>query len=394
MFKKSLAALAVLGAFASASFAADVTFYGKIDLGLAYTNTETSQYNGMKVNEDSLTLDSGVGEASRIGFKATEELANGDKVSFKLEGDFTADDGELNDDHIFQREASLTYSSQWGDLFAGRFGSIAGAAGQSDVVMSRVDVFDGGHKGGQLVSLVGRLDNAIAYQTPAFAGLQATAVYSFKNDNEEAWDHDKNPSTPNVALGHEGHADANRYAGVALTYDIGALQTAVSYEQLIRTTVAGNHKLDDGKLVTLGANYDFDMFKLFAAAQHFEGLDNAITKSGGLGNSNPTGKFAAEGMNGYSLHLGSEFAALGGFVELGLYYADVEANCEKKAVDGEYFGMNGRYIYKLSERTNVRTSFGYTRTTWDKFKFGGRKAHKQDFEQEVLKIGASLVHNF
>ena len=45
--KKTLAAVAVLGAFASSAFAADVTLYGKVDLGPQYQNT----------NIDSLTYD-------------------------------------------------------------------------------------------------------------------------------------------------------------------------------------------------------------------------------------------------------------------------------------------------------------------------------------------------
>ena len=38
--KKTLAAVAVLGAFAGSAFAADVTLYGKVDMGLSYQNTK------------------------------------------------------------------------------------------------------------------------------------------------------------------------------------------------------------------------------------------------------------------------------------------------------------------------------------------------------------------
>lgn len=40
MFKKTLAAVAVLGAFAGSAFAANVTMYGIIDTGLGYTSTD------------------------------------------------------------------------------------------------------------------------------------------------------------------------------------------------------------------------------------------------------------------------------------------------------------------------------------------------------------------
>lgn len=38
MFKKSLAAVALLGAFAGSAFAADVTLYGVVDEGFLYTH--------------------------------------------------------------------------------------------------------------------------------------------------------------------------------------------------------------------------------------------------------------------------------------------------------------------------------------------------------------------
>lgn len=40
MFKKSLAAVALLGAFAGSAFAADVTLYGVVDEGFLYTRTK------------------------------------------------------------------------------------------------------------------------------------------------------------------------------------------------------------------------------------------------------------------------------------------------------------------------------------------------------------------
>ena len=41
IMKKTLAAVAVLGAFTGSALAADVTLYGKIDMGLQYQNRQT-----------------------------------------------------------------------------------------------------------------------------------------------------------------------------------------------------------------------------------------------------------------------------------------------------------------------------------------------------------------
>ena len=54
MFKKTLAAVAVLGAFAGSAFAANVTMYGIIDTGLGYTSTDKGygeDVNNLKVVE-------------------------------------------------------------------------------------------------------------------------------------------------------------------------------------------------------------------------------------------------------------------------------------------------------------------------------------------------------
>lgn len=43
MFKKSLAAVALLGAFAGSAFAADVTLYGVLDEGFLYTHKDADK---------------------------------------------------------------------------------------------------------------------------------------------------------------------------------------------------------------------------------------------------------------------------------------------------------------------------------------------------------------
>ncbi|MFR4149070.1 MAG: porin [Sutterella wadsworthensis] len=45
MFKKSLAAVAVLGAFAGSALAADVQLYGLVDLGLNWTQVDRRDHD-------------------------------------------------------------------------------------------------------------------------------------------------------------------------------------------------------------------------------------------------------------------------------------------------------------------------------------------------------------
>lgn len=88
MFKKTLAAVAVLGAFAGSAFAANVTMYGIIDTGLGYTSTDRGY--GEDVNK--FDMRSGQNSASRFGVKGEEDLGNGVKVGFSLENGFSSDD--------------------------------------------------------------------------------------------------------------------------------------------------------------------------------------------------------------------------------------------------------------------------------------------------------------
>ena len=50
MFKKTLAAAALLGAFAGSAVAADVTLYGVVDYGLQYTHVDSDKANTDAVN--------------------------------------------------------------------------------------------------------------------------------------------------------------------------------------------------------------------------------------------------------------------------------------------------------------------------------------------------------
>lgn len=91
MFKKSLAAVAVLGAFAGSALAADVQLYGLVDLGLNWTQVDKGT-----TTTDSFGMGSGQNSGSRFGLKGTEDLGNGYKVGFNLENSFKADDGAFD----------------------------------------------------------------------------------------------------------------------------------------------------------------------------------------------------------------------------------------------------------------------------------------------------------
>ena len=144
MFKKSLIAVAVLGATAFSVQAADVTMYGKVDTGLLFKSNEITFLDQAVVDTDSFTMENGLNSASRFGVKGSEDLGNGMKVSFQLENGFKADSGEFKTSgKLFDRQATVALSSDFGTLTMGRVGGIGSGAG-FDLVYGYADAFDGG----------------------------------------------------------------------------------------------------------------------------------------------------------------------------------------------------------------------------------------------------------
>ena len=88
--KKTLAAVAVLGAFAGSALAADVQLYGIVDTGIGYNHVDA---DGLGEDTDSFEMKSGQASGSRWGLKGTEDLGNGLTVGFILEDGFSSDTG-------------------------------------------------------------------------------------------------------------------------------------------------------------------------------------------------------------------------------------------------------------------------------------------------------------
>ena len=111
--KKSLLALAVLGAFTGiASAQTSVTIYGVVDAGI------TREDNGVTTTN---RLDSGNQSGSRLGFKGNEDLGGGLSAQFLLEQGFNVDTGTLGQGgRMFGRQAYIGLTGNFGQLRLGR----------------------------------------------------------------------------------------------------------------------------------------------------------------------------------------------------------------------------------------------------------------------------------
>mgnify|MGYP002583872976 FL=1 len=175
--KKTLAALAVLGAFAGSAAAADVTLYGVVDLGLNYQYSKVGDADAVNTFKEQAGQNSG----SRFGLKGTEDLGNGVKVGFILENGFAADDGTMSQNgRLFGRESNLFVTGDFGTLSMGRVGALSAGVGSYNVVYGYTVFGTGwgdtaGAKSLFNLSDRDRMDNTVTYVTPSFAGVKVYA---------------------------------------------------------------------------------------------------------------------------------------------------------------------------------------------------------------------------
>ena len=395
--KKTLAALAVLGAFAGSAMAADVTLYGALDTGFEYKHTKSTGEKAV----DKFDMQTGWDTGNRWGLKGSEDLGNGYKVSFKLESGFNGDTGTMGQgSRLFGREAGLTLSGPFGSVAFGRFGGIASSCGTYDM-LGYVESFDGGDGDVWGFAASDRYDNMVVYQTPRFAGLQLTAQYSFKTDSKD--DASFKDGAQHYS-GDEGTSHAQRYASIGLSGEYGPASFAVGYELTKygvneATTADGNdgygRQMDkDGQLVFLGGSYDFEVVQVFAEAQYFKhqtaagGYELGSTDFGPVrvDPTDPSNSIGGSlGLKGYGLHLGAAAPLGAGTLTAGLYYVDFsEEFTEEPDADAKYYGVSARYNYPLSERTSLYAGAGYGQTKDDDT---GNK-------DQLTQVYCGLVHTF
>jgi len=94
--KKSLLALAAMGAFAGAAQAqSSVSVYGLYDGGLSLRNMEQTTAAGVKTNTIANGFLGNASASSRLGFRGTEDLGKGQSANFNLELGFNPGTGEV-----------------------------------------------------------------------------------------------------------------------------------------------------------------------------------------------------------------------------------------------------------------------------------------------------------
>lgn len=397
--KKTLAAVAVLGAFAGSAFAADVTLYGRIDGGFQY-NDQQIKVNGTEVVDDSsFKMESGQSTGSRFGVKGTEEISEGLKVGFVLEHGFSFDDGGNGDDtRMWNREASLQLiSDTYGTLALGRMGTIKSDAGTFALFADRTNPFGTGWSnfpgvgGSFFAGQDSRMDNMISYKSPTFAGTTVYAQYSMGGNGDDEMTH-----------------RANRYAALGVDFVAGNLElvgvvdwTDEAYD---RTPYwADSYVEKDSKdqyTINLGGSYDFGVVKTYLSAEYFKNandvagivdvLDEAISNDWTESKEDPAfswGQYIDQ-LKGYGVALGANVPAFGGNFVMSVGYVDAEE--ENLNWDVTAYNATLGYTYPLSKRTNLYAVGGYN----NREAKGDVGTDHYKVEQDQYQVIFGMVHKF
>ncbi len=400
--KKSLLAVAAIGAFASAAQAqSSVTVYGILDVGfqgvatrgpLASSNAANTQTNATRFSGE------GSESTSRLGFKGNEDLGGGTSAFFTAEFGLSPTDATLSGNTgngLFNRQTfvGLKKNGIGQGAIGTQYTPIHTAVGRTDPGMQNnmlgnvIYATNASQGSGQTTTAYTvRYNNALTLQTERYAGFQLNAIYN--NNNTSSNNSAQGLGLPNggtaaPAAGTTGMGVSNNTAyGVGVNYVWQKLNADAAFQTSKNTSwtsgtqvgaalpasaVAGAVNFPANVLgasagmnqTYVGATYDFGILKAYAqyinskatsnlnsdnylqrTAQQI-GVRSFVTPTVEVWASGGTGRFTAAGTAVSSTNLlNSSTRATQNFT-------------------GYQLGSN----YWLSKRTNMYAIFGATQVS-------------------------------
>jgi GBP family porin len=380
--KKSLIALALMGAFSGAALAqSNVTLYGILDVNWQRIDPE--------VGDTQSGINGGHQSGNRFGLRGSESIGGGNSVVFTIEGGFSIDTGTnqnqntagcgvpsphpvpptvLNpcggatQDRLFGRQAWLGFAGGWGTFVAGRTATVSSGTGAFDMI-GVVDPFGTGFGDSNLGRAMSsmnslRFDNSVLYQSPKFAGFQVGGSYSFNVSGQEI------PGSSN---------NVNAYS-VGGSWGTGPFYVAVTYDSFDFPAAS-----DEETHLQIGATFDFKFLKLHGAYAIEEDVRSFATVGAPLVPSNVAGAEADAWMAGLTVPL------FGGNILASYMERDGDAQTIPSVTVPGAFTIDERdfttwsigYTYPLSRRTNGYINYSDTdgektlnnNFTWDRKMF-------------------------
>ena len=247
MMKKTLVALAAVGACGAVMAQSSVTLYGVADAGVGRIKTlagregKTQFWGGNGLINNT---------PSRIGLKGTEDIGGGNVVGFVFEHGLSLDTGnnvEFDGAHPFaeapggrfwDRSALVYIGGNWGTVKLGR----------QDILSHLAELaydFTGlanysAQRNTYLAAGMGPLDDSvISYYTPNMGGLTAAVSFKSKNDTGNAknvWDvaawYNNGPIGASVAVNKGQDGDGKTNYSLGGKYDFGSFAVGGSYHNV------------------------------------------------------------------------------------------------------------------------------------------------------------------
>lgn len=241
--KKWIAILAAATCSASGSAQTTVNVYGLLDVGISRADNVAGK--------NTLTIDNGVWQSSRFGFRGAEDLGGGLKALFTIEGGFSLDTG-AGSSALFGRQSFVGVSSPWGTVTLGR---------QYDFVYYLAD--------GRLVT--GGLEAAVAGGPGGAAGALKpldTHAGGVRYDNSIKWTNKYGPIGVGLmyGLGLEKTVpgSTDKVTSATITYDQGGLQGGIAWvKDNYNTANSGNNA---NEVLTMKGTYQTGPWLLLANA--------------------------------------------------------------------------------------------------------------------------------
>jgi len=374
--KKSLLALAAMGAFAGTAHAqSSVTVYGILDLGL----TNQTSDNGSTTTSTRTTAEGGAYTTQRLGVRGTEDLGKGLRANFNFEMGLGANGGIGNKLRATAATGTTNASSatvpntttdqtlsdavirQQNVGLAGSFGSvrIGRMTTLADVVIGLGDVGGGNNFLGRAYSnttvggtnlINARSDRLIEYVSPTMSGISIGVQYG-------------TASAPTAAAATTDNSATEM--GAMIRYSAGPANFAVGY-QSHKDTIASVAQRESTVLVVAGS-YDFKVAQAFLNYQNGE-VKNDYGTVTTASQTQPitSAAFATAGASnkrnvseiGVAVPMGAwRFAAS--------YYMGTRDNKTEEAgavTKTDLTGYQAAALYSMSKRTNLYAVYGSTKS--------------------------------
>jgi len=387
--KKSLLALAAMGAFVGAAQAqSSVTVYGLVDAGVGSSNI-TSGANGANTTKQNfiggLSSANGTGQeaGTRLGFRGTEDVGGGTRVGFTIEVGLNlsnatastitpaANDGVQGNTALFgntrQAFASLG-NTKLGELRIGTQDSLAkNLLGFYDPTKEAITTGAASlYQQGTIV----RYGQAATYQAPTMAGVTVRAQYSGDGSTYGNVGSTQTPTTNNVW-------------SVSAKFDQGPLSVGAVYEaRLAPTVAAGTANSASAMLpnlavavnyasinqVGVAAEYDFKVIKPMVSYYNQKWNSPVATAQGSI--------------NG--IQLGATAPVTSTVSLVASYVTGKITNNSSDLYNTS--GMQAQVNYALSKRSRLYGIYG--QTNWN----SQRTATTADVK--VQQYGLGLLHTF